>query len=155
MRAKSHNKSGTRGFSLAEVLVSIFIFGLLFAAIFKAFAPTATDSHNLLRGYSFAMNLANRQISQMEAEIERFGQPETLTLNSLEDITKEVQADNASIEMLRNLQVNCKVTPGEVEDPEMERLFKIEVEVNWGNNERDSRPHKFRLARWKVRPYHE
>lgn len=144
-----------KAFSLVEVLVSLFIFGILFAAIFKAFAPTATDSHNLLRGYSFAMNLANRQISKMEAEIERFGQPETLALNKMVDITSGAQADNAAIELLKNLQVLCRVSPGEIEDPNLENLFKIEVEVNWGNNKSDKRPHQFRLARWKVRPYYD
>ncbi len=148
-------KRERRAFSLVEVLVSLFIFGILFAAIFKAFAPTATDSHNLLRGYSFAMNLANRQISKLEAEIERFGQPETVALNKFVDITSSAQADNKAIELLRNLQVRCKVTPGEVDDPEMINLFKIEVEVNWGNNDRDKRPHQFKLARWKVRPYYD
>lgn len=143
------------GFSLVEVLVSLFIFGILFAAIFKAFAPTATDSHNLLRGYSFAMNLANRQISKMEAEIERFGQPETLELNKKVDITSDMQTDNAAIELLKNLKVVCKVTPGEVEDPTLENLFKIEIEVNWGNRKGDDRPHQFKLARWKVRPYYD
>lgn len=136
-------------------MVSLFIFGVLFAAIFKAFAPTATDSHNLLRGYSFAMNLANRQISKIEAEIERFGVPESIKLLDKVDITASAQDDNAAIEMLKNLQVLCRVTPGELEDPELDNLYKIEVEVNWGNRPKDSRPHRFKLARWKVRPYYD
>lgn len=149
------SKLNSKGFSLTEVMVSIFIFSLLFAAIFKAFAPTATDSHNLIRGYSFAMNLANRQISKLEAEIERFGLPESLPLNKHIEITSSVQADNTSIELLKNLQVNCKITPGEVDDPNMENLFKIAIEVNWGNKNHDNRPHRFKLARWKVRPYYD
>jgi prepilin-type N-terminal cleavage/methylation domain-containing protein len=144
-----------KGFSLAEVMVSLFIFTVLFAAIFKAFAPTATDSHNLIRGYSFAMNLANKQISKLEAEIERFGQPKTLPVNKLEEITSQIQADNASLELLRNLEVTCKVTPGEIESPDKENLFKIAVYVHWGNNENDNRPHRFKLARWKARPCYD
>ncbi|MFZ5951981.1 MAG: type IV pilus modification PilV family protein [Candidatus Rifleibacteriota bacterium] len=144
-----------KGFSLVEVMVSLFIFGIMFAAIFKAFAPTATDSHNLLRGYSFAMNLANRHICKIEAEIERFGLPENLPLNEFKDITGDAQADNTAIELLKNLLVRCRVTPGEVEDPALENLFKIEIEVNWGNNDHDKRPHQFKLARWKVRPCYD
>jgi prepilin-type N-terminal cleavage/methylation domain-containing protein len=156
MEGKALLKSGdNRGFSLAEVMVSIFIFSVMFVAIFRAFAPTATDSHNLIRGYSFAMNLANRQISKIEAEIERYGQPKTIALNKLKEITSQIQADNTSLELLKNLQVNCKITPGEIEGPELENLFKIEVFVNWGNNNRDNRPHKFSLARWKTRPYYD
>lgn len=151
MNKKKHRS----GFSLAEVMVSIFIFSVLFAAIFKAFAPTATDSHNLIRGYSFAMNLANKQISKIESEIERYGQPKTLSLNSLKEITSQIQADNASLELLRNLEVTCKVTPGEIESPDMENLYKIEVFVHWGNNDKDRRPHRFKLARWKARPYYD
>jgi prepilin-type N-terminal cleavage/methylation domain-containing protein len=140
------------GFSLVEIMVSFFIFSIFSAAIFRAFAPTATDSHNLLRGYSFAMNLANKQISKIEAEIERYGHPDSIAENEFVDITSKVEADNAVMELLRNLEVNCRATPGIDIDPQYERLYKIEITVDWGNSENDGRPHHFQLARWKVRP---
>lgn len=141
------------GFSLVEIMVSFFIFSIFSAAIFRAFAPTATDSHNLLRGYSFAMNIANRQISKIEAEIERYGNPDSVSEGTFVDITSQVEADNTSMELLKNLEVKCKVTPGIDIDPQYEGLYKIEITIDWGNSENDGRPHHFQLARWKVRPY--
>lgn len=135
-----------RGFSLVEVMVGVVIFVLMFTYIFRAFAPTATDSHNLLRGTTVAMNACNWYINFLEQRI-LFdgGLPETDL--GKKDITNEFSSsDFSDIKLLRSLKVTSDISVNN-------GLYSLKISFDWGNTENQTdRPHHFEMSRLLVQP---
>lgn len=95
-----------RGVSLIEAMIGMVIFFLLFGYTIRALAPTATDSHNLLRGVTVAMNACNWYLNDLERRINYFGELPSADLGE-NDVTLLFSDDYFSdIEFLRNLQAH-------------------------------------------------
>ena len=142
-----------KGLSLLEVVVSILLFFLLFSAVMSGFAPSATDSHNQLRGYTSATVVANWFINRTEAQIERYFGAIPFELGVEHDITPLIKAHvGEQISLLHNLQVLAWVVHPIIDGTPNADIFAITAEVRWGNHAGDSRPHRFKLSRWKVKP---
>lgn len=144
-RIKKHSINRS-GFTLVEAMVGIILFCLMFTYIFKAFAPTATDGHNLLRGTTIAMNAANWYINSLEQRIQYEGSlPEDeLGIN---DITNCFNLNDFSdIKMLRALKVISFIQF-------KNNLYTVKITFNWGNNENEKdRKHHFEMCRLLVKP---
>lgn len=134
------------GFSLVEVMVGVIIFVLMFTYIFRAFAPTATDSHNMLRGTTVAMNACNWYINLLEQNIQYDGSLPSSYLGK-NDITNEFSQDNFSaIRLLRSLKVTSDIS---LEN----NLYNVKISFDWGNKENDKdRKHHFEMSRLLVQP---
>ena len=134
------------GFSLVEAMIGMIIFFLLFGYTVRALAPTATDSHNLLRGATVAMNACNWYLNDLERRINYLGELPASELGE-NDVTLVFHEDYFSdIVMLRNLQAKSNISlNGD--------LYTLNIEFRWGNHDNDnSRPHNFHLSRLKTRP---
>lgn len=134
------------GFSLLEGMVGMVIFMLIFTFTMRAFTPTATDTHNLIRGHTIAMDGCSWYLNDLEKRINYYG---TLPAGMMgqSDITAAFTPDLfPDIPFLRCLKV--------VADVEADGdLFKLKVTFQWGNNDQDvKRPHSFEMSRWKTRP---
>jgi hypothetical protein len=144
VRARLHRHKD--GFSLLEAMTGMIIFFLLFGYTVKALAPTATDSHNLLRGVTVAMNACNWYLNDLEKRINYLGELPAADLGE-NDVTLLFNEDYFSdIAMLRNLQATSHISlEGD--------LYTMRIVFRWGNHDADeNRPHNFELARLKTRP---
>jgi hypothetical protein len=134
------------GFSLLEAMIGMIIFFLLFGYTVRALAPTATDSHNLLRGATVAMNACNWYLNDLERRISYLGELPAADLGET-DVTLLFSDDYFSdIEMLRNLKATSYISlEGD--------LYTMRIVFRWGNHDADEkRPHSFELSRLKTRP---
>jgi len=143
---RAQRRSLRKGFSLLEAMVGMVIFFLLFGYTVRALAPTATDSHNLLRGVTVAMNACNWYLNDLERRINYLGELPAGDLGET-DVTLLFSDDYFSdIEMLRNLQATSYIS---LEG----NLYKMRIVFRWGNHDADDkRPHNFELSRLKTRP---
>jgi hypothetical protein len=135
-----------RGMSLVEVMVGLVLFFLVFGATFKAFAPTATDSHNLLRGVTIAMNAGNWYLNELERKINYEGALD-IDLMGSNDVTYMFTEDYFSdIALLRALAATSNI--------EMDgNVYKVKIDFRWGNHINDAkRNHNFTLSRLIVQP---
>ncbi len=135
-----------KGFSLIEVMVGMIIFFLLFGYTVRALAPTATDSHNLLRGVTVAMNACNWYLNDLERRINYLGELPASDLGENDVTMLFSENDFSDIRMLRNLRATSQVSlKGD--------LYNMRIEFRWGNHDSDyKRPHNFELSRLKTRP---
>lgn len=142
-----------KGLSLLEVMIAMVIFVLIFTFTFKAFAPTATDAHSMLRGVTVAMNACNWYLNELEQKINyNGGLPDSeLGENNITHIFKDLNADDdmlmfSDLLLLRNLMVTSDIS---LDD----NLYQMTVQFKWGRHDRDhSRPHGYKLSRLKTRP---
>lgn len=144
-RIKS-NLNKRSGFTLVEAMIGIILFCLMFTYIFKAFAPTATEGHNLLRGTTIAMNASNWYINSLEQRIQYDGSLSESELG-INDITNYFSSDDFSdIQMLRALKVTSVIKYSN-------NLYNVKINFNWGNSESDKeRKHHFEMNRLLVKP---
>lgn len=142
--SKYHNSRF--GFTLVEAMVGIILFFLMFTYIFSAFAPTATEGHNLLRGTTIAMNACNWYINSLEQRIQYDGSLNESELGKT-DITNCFNSDDFSdIKLLRALKVTSEISFNN-------NLYNVKISFNWGNNESDKdRNHHFEMSRLLVKP---
>jgi len=143
---RQYNYDRRKGFSLVEAMFGMIIFFLLFGYTVRALAPTATDSHNLLRGVTVAMNACNWYLNDLERRINYQGELPASDLGE-NDVTLLFNDDYFSdIVMLRNLCATSYVSlDGD--------LYKMRIEFRWGNHDHDEkRPHSFELSRLKTKP---
>ncbi len=143
--AKKHNDN-RKGFTLVEAMIGIILFCLMFTYIFKAFAPTATTGHNLLRGTTIAMNACNWYINSLEQRIQYDGSLPDSDLG-VNDITNYFNTDDFSdIKMLRALKVISLIQY-------KNNLYTVKITFNWSNSESDTdRKHHFEMSRLLVKP---
>lgn len=142
-----------KGLSLLEVMIAMVIFVLIFTFTFKAFAPTATDAHSMLRGVTVAMNACNWYLNELEQKINyNGGLPDSeLGENNITHIFKDLNADDdmlmfSDLLLLRNLMVTSDISLDG-------NLYQMTVQFKWGRHDRDhSRPHGYKLSRLKTRP---
>ena len=134
------------GLSLVEAMVGIIIFSIMFVFIFRAFAPTATASHNLLRGTTVAMNACNWYINSLEQRIQFEGALPDSELGK-NDITFLFRRDEFSeIATLRSLKATSEITL-------KDNLYTAKISINWGNKENEKeRTHHFEMSRLLVQP---
>ncbi len=140
-------KNGNRfGISLVETMVGIILFFLVFGATFRAFAPTATASHNLLRGATIAMNACNWYLNELEQRIRYEGALSASELGE-KDVTGLFVKENFSdIVMLRSLKATSNITL-------TKNLYNAKISFRWENSEGDKvRNHNFELSRLLVQP---
>ncbi len=134
------------GFSLLEVMVGLVLFMLIFGFTMRAFAPTATNTHNLIRGNTVAMDGCSWYLNDLEKRINYYGTlpSEMVGQSDITDaFTPELFPD---ITFLRCLKVLADVElAGD--------LFKLKITFRWGNHDKDTRrPHSFEMSRLKTRP---
>lgn len=139
--------------SALEALIGLALFVVMFTFTFRAFAPTATDSHNLLRGVTVAMNACNWYLNDLEREINyRGGLPDTML--GTNDVTYVFEALNADqdkqlfsdLPMLRSLRADSSIQRDG-------NLYKLSITLRWAAQENaQRRPHSYTLTRLKVRP---
>ncbi len=134
------------GISLVEAMIGIIIFSIMFVFIFRAFAPTATASHNLLRGTTVAMNACNWYINSLEQKIQFEGALPESELGK-NDITFLFRRDEFSeIATLRSLKATSEITL-------KDNLYTAKISINWGNTENDKETtHHFEMSRLLVQP---
>ena len=134
------------GLSMVEVMAGIVIFTLLFMCISRAFAPSATSSHNLIRGTTVAMNACNWYLNTIEQRIQFEGVLPSSELGE-QDITDSFKTEQFSeIQTLRKLKVTSDIKLSN-------NLYNAKVVFNWGNSDGDtSRQHHFELSRLIVQP---
>ena len=140
---KISNRSGV---SLVEAMIGIIIFTLMFVFIFRAFAPTATASHNLLRGTTIAMNACNWYLNTLEQQIQYEGALQSSDLGQ-KDITYLFKGEEFSeIATLRSLKITSDI---KLEN----NLYNAKVSITWGNKENDKeRTHHFEMSRLLIQP---
>lgn len=140
------DRKSARGFSLIEVMIAMIIFFLLFGYTIRALAPTATDSHNLLRGVTVAMNACNWYLNELERRINHLGELPASDLGENDVTMAFSDNDFSDIKMLRSLQATSQISlEGD--------LYNMRIEFRWGNHDSDyKRPHSFELSRLKTRP---
>ncbi|MDD3001834.1 MAG: hypothetical protein PHF29_08785 [Candidatus Riflebacteria bacterium] len=145
-RKVSADRNQRYGLSLVECMVGIILFFLVFGATFKAFAPTATSSHNLLRGATIAMNACNWYLNELEQRIQYEGALPASELGET-DVTSVFTKDNFSdIKMLRSLKATSNITL-------KNNLYNAKIVFRWGNSEGDKvLKHNFELSRLLVQP---
>ena len=138
--------SNRSGISLVEAMIGIIIFTLMFVFIFRAFAPTATASHNLLRGTTIAMNACNWYLNTLEQQIQYEGALQSSDLGQ-KDITSLFKGDEFSeIATLRSLKITSDI---KLEN----NLYNAKVSISWGNKENDKeRTHHFEMSRLLIQP---
>ncbi len=133
------------GLSLIEVMAGLIIFTLLFLFVSKAYSPTATDSHNLLRGTTVAMNACNWYLNSLEQKIQFEGVLPDSELGE-NDITYEFKKNQFSdILLLRGLKATSNV---KLEN----NLYNVTITFKWGNSESSKKNHHFELSRLIVQP---
>ncbi len=139
-------KLNSKGISLVETMVGLVLFFLLFGFTFKAFAPAATDGHNLLRGVTIAMNAGNWYLNELERKINYNGALESSEIGE-KDVSHMFTEDLFSdIAMLRSLRATSKVS---LEGS----LYTAKIYFKWGNHDSDEkRTHNFDLSRLIVQP---
>lgn len=139
-------RKSAKGFSLIEAMIGMIIFFLLFGYTVRALAPTATDSHNLLRGVTVAMNACNWYLNDLERRINYLGELPASDLGENDVTMLFSENDFSDIRMLRNLRATSQVSlKGD--------LYNMRIEFRWGNHDSDyKRPHNFELSRLKTRP---
>ena len=139
------NKSGL---SLVEVMVGVIIFSILFVFIFRAFAPTATNNHNLLRGTTVALNACNWYINSLEQRIQYEGALPDSELG-INDITFLFRRDEFSeIATLRSLKATSEISLND-------NLYTAKVTLKWGDRENEPEKdlaHHFEMYRLLVQP---
>ena len=137
-----HKKTGV---SLVEVMAGIVIFTLLFLFVSRAFTPTATDTHNLLRGTTVAMNACNWYLNSIEQKIQFEGVLPASELGE-NDITYEFKQNQFSdILLLRGLKATSNI---KLQD----NVYNVTITFNWGNSESSKKNHHFELSRLIVQP---
>ena len=138
--------SNRSGISLVEAMIGIIIFTLMFVFIFRAFAPTATASHNLLRGTTIAMNACNWYLNTLEQQIQYEGALQSSDLGQ-KDITYLFKGEEFSeIATLRSLKITSDI---KLEN----NLYNAKVSITWGNKENDKdRTHHFEMSRLLIQP---
>lgn len=140
------NRKSVKGFSLVEVMVAMIIFFLIFGYTINALAPNATDSHNLLRGVTVAMNACNWYLNELERRVNYLGELPASDLGENDVTLKFSDKDFSDIAMLRNLRATSQISL-------VGNLYSMRVEFRWGNHDRDvKRPHRFELTRLKAKP---
>ena len=137
-----------RGLSLVETMIGLIIFTIMFVFIFRAFAPTATANHNLLRGTTVAMNACNWYLNFLEKRIQYEGALPEGELGK-NDITYFFSKDEFSeIATLRSLKAISEITLSN-------NLYTAKVTLKWGNKENESEnnlAHHFEMSRLLVQP---
>lgn len=143
---KSSYKGRSRGFSLLETLIGVVLFVLIFGFTMNAFSPTATDSHNLIRGSTIAMGGCSWYLNDLEKRINYHGDLPAGMMGE-KDITTEFSTDLfPDLPFLRCLKVTSNIE----RDGD---LYKLRVTFQWGNHDKDyRRPHRFEMGRLKTRP---
>ncbi len=134
------------GYSLVEVMFGIIIFALIFVVVFRAFAPTATASHNLVRGTTIAMNACNWYLNSLEQAIQYEGALSSTDLGE-HDITNQFSDEQFSdIKLLRSLKVTSLITL-------KDNLYTAKITFNWGDSENGKeKSHHFEMYRLIVQP---
>ena len=138
-----------QGLSLVETMAGLLIFTLIFVIVFKAFAPTATTSHNVLRGTTIAMNACNWYLNSLEQAIQYEGALPASDIGK-HDITSHFTEELFSdIKLLRGLKVTSEVKT-ETNQP---NLYIATVSFVWGNSDSDSnKSHHFEMSRYIIQP---
>lgn len=134
------------GISLVEAMVGIIIFSIMFVFIFRAFAPTATASHNLLRGTTVAMNACNWYLNSLEQKIQFEGALPDSELGT-NDITFLFRRDEFSeIATLRSLKATSEISL-------KNNLYNAKISIKWGNYENEKETtHHFEMSRLLIQP---
>lgn len=149
-------KGSRQGLSLIETMVGIIIFCIIFVFVFRAFAPTATASHNLLRGTTVAMNAGNWYLNELERSIRSLAKGESLNLSIGEnDITNEFSEEKFSdIKLLRGFQAICSIKYGkDAEGKENQNSYNVNISFKWSNKENNKeKTHHFEMHRLIVKP---
>jgi hypothetical protein len=132
--------------SLVEVMVGLVLFFLVFGATFRAFAPTATDSHNLLRGVTIAMNAGNWYLNEVERKVNYEGALEASFLGSTDVSSMFTEDYFSDITLLRALEATSNITVDG-------NLYNVKIDFRWGNHTNDTKKsHNFTLSRLIVQP---
>ena len=135
------------GVSLIEIIMSIFIFALLFGQVFSAYAPAATAIA------SWYINMVESIIDRTGGFASRDSGLKTGDLGVEKYITPIILLGmGEELEIMHNLLVLATVLNPTVNGKISQELFEIKVEVRWGNNFSDNRPHRFKTSRWKIKP---
>lgn len=135
-----------KGISLVEAMVGMILFCLMFVYIFRAFAPTATASHNLLRGTTIAMNACNWYLNSLEQQIQYEGALSSSELGKRDVTELFTQNQFSDIEMLRSLKATSDIALSN-------NLYNAKITFRWSDREGDSkRAHHFELSRLLVQP---
>lgn len=133
-----------RDVSLIEVLLGITLFVLLFSHVMTAFAPTATDYHRLVRGYSLAITIANWYINLQEGAIFYHGKLDADELGLKKDVTALIRRNFPQCE--RELpKLKVLVNQSLVGT----NLYQIELSLTW---EAGSKQHQYAINRLKAAP---
>ena len=140
------SKRKKSGLSLVEAMVGVIIFALIFVFVFRAFAPTATASHNLLRGTTVAMNACNWYLNSLEQKIQFEGALPDSELGK-NDITFLFRRDEFSeITTLRSLEATSEISL-------KDNLYTAKITMKWGNKENEkNQSHQFEMSRYLIQP---
>lgn len=138
---------------MVEVLVSIALFVLLFTAIVGVIFPSSSDGHNQLRNYSQAMVLADWYVNFLESEIDREGEPKSVSIGKSKDVTNLSSPIKQQFELLRDFRVSATCMSPKQSDGSLSELLEITIVISWSKTTGDGRPYKLEILRYKVKPY--
>lgn len=134
------------GLSMVEVMAGVIIFTLIFIFVFRAFAPTATTSHSVLRGTTIAMNACNWYLNDLERAIQAEGALDSSDLGTKDITSRFTESEFSDIKLLRSLQATSEI---KLEN----NLYTAKISFRWSNSEKDNnRPHHFEMFRLIVQP---
>lgn len=129
---------------MIELLLGITLFVLIFSHVMTAFAPTATDYQRIVRGYSFAITIANWYINRQEGLIFYHGHLPASELGLQRDITALIQ------QHFPNLQKELPKAKALVNQAKVgDHLYQIEFILDW---EAGSKRHQYKINRLKTAP---
>lgn len=147
-------KNKLKAFTVVEVMVSIILFSLVFAAIIRAISPSGTKGQAQLRTYSTAMTIANWYLNYYESEIDCKGKLKSIPTNHETDVTNLIKkSTNEEYGLIRNFRVFALATYPKTGKETQIQMYQIKITVRWGNTPGDGMPYSYDAFRWKTRPY--
>lgn len=134
-----------RGISLIELLLGVTLFVMMFSHIMMAFAPTATDYHGLVRGYTVAINISTWYLNRIEGLIDFEGRLPAAQMGLDQDVTTIIRTHfPASKVELPDLKV--KVNTSQIGAG----LYQIEINITWKAGAKNR--HEYSMKRLKAAP---
>ena len=127
---------GFKGFTLVEIIVALFIFGVALLPLQFLFSE-GIDANKAIKEYSTAMNLAESQLHKYINLINNLSPGSSISLAKQDDTTEVASDFPDQLKYLSNLKVLSTVR--KLSTTIASSAYEVAVEIEWSKKE------KFRL----------